>query len=67
MTETEQNELRVIDDLADAYSRFSRLPPCHDSDLKEFEAAIHTAQNIVMARSAVRRHPDVFKRRRGFK
>jgi len=63
----EQCELLVIDDLAAAYQRFRKLPICHASDLKEFEAAVHTAQNIVMARAAVRRHPDAFKRRKGFK
>lgn len=55
-------ELAVLHQLAEAYNAFGALPrsASHPSDADEFAAAIHTAQHIVMIRSAVRAHPDVF-------
>jgi hypothetical protein len=60
-------ELKVLDMLGDAYTAFTQLPQCHDSDLLEFEQAVHRAQNIIMARDAIRNHPKYFSVKEGFK
>lgn len=56
----EHTELDVLDKLVDAWNRFITLPPYHLTDTGEFAQAIHVCQNIVMARLAVRIHPDLF-------
>lgn len=61
-----KSELQVVCNLANAMNAFRELPVCHPSDLPEFEQAIHACQNILMARAAVRSHPDMFERKRGW-
>lgn len=53
-------ELKVSDLLAEAFIAFDALPFQRDHDRPEFIAAIHSAQRIVMARSARRLHPDIY-------
>lgn len=55
-------ELEVIERLAQVYNLFCALPleHTHPSDREEFAAVIHQAQRFVMARSAVRMHPETF-------
>jgi hypothetical protein len=55
-----KHELKVIKLLAEAYQSFSELEVYHPEDDGEFVRAVHAAQNIVMARAAVRRQPDFF-------
>ncbi len=55
-------ELRITEILADAFIAYAQLDRYHPSEMDEFTQAIHVAQRIVMARLAVREHPDVFHR-----
>ncbi len=47
-------EQAVLAYLAEAYNSFSGLEVLHPSDSREFEQAIHVAQNIVLSRIAIR-------------
>ncbi|MBC8273391.1 MAG: hypothetical protein H8E40_00260 [Chloroflexi bacterium] len=47
-------EKRVLELLADAYNLFLELEERHPCDAQEFMQAIHVAQNIVLARAALR-------------
>jgi hypothetical protein len=53
-------ELHVVELLGDVYNEFMMLPEIHPDDINEFGNGLHVLQNIVMSRSAVRCHPDVF-------
>lgn len=55
-----KEELEVIDLLAKAFTKFTKLPVMHPSERPEFVHHTHNLQHIVMARSAVRAHPDFF-------
>jgi hypothetical protein len=59
--EMEPDEIDVVEQLAEAWASFLRLPDHHPADRPEFCAAIHACQNIVMARAAVRARPDIFR------
>lgn len=50
---TKQENL-VLENLADAYINFAQLDTLHPADRREFEDAVHRAQNIVMSRPAMR-------------
>jgi len=52
---TEEEDV-VVNLLAEAWEKFLGLEVLHNSDLREFEQAIHVAQNIIMARSVLRDH-----------
>jgi hypothetical protein len=56
----DEKEMKVVDLLAESYNAFTELPVLHPNDHVEFVQAIHAAQNIVMARLAVKAHPKVF-------
>ena len=47
-------EIRILEDLGAAWSRFQYLDVYHEDDVIAFRHAIHAAQNIVMARLAYR-------------
>ncbi len=49
-----EEEKQIIGILGEAYKKFIRLPILHTADQREFMHAIHIAQNIVLARSALR-------------
>jgi len=52
-------EQAVLDNLAAAWNAFLLLPIIHEADRVEFVSAIHAAQNIVLARTALRAmHPN---------
>lgn len=51
MDEAEREVLRL---LGEAAVKFAKLPGLHPSDRPEFVIAIHAAQNIVLARGALR-------------
>ena len=53
-TQLTKRELRCINQLAKAWNIYSKLDALHASDADEFAQAIHVAQNIVMARIALR-------------
>ncbi len=53
-------ELELCNKLADCYIAFCQLPIQHQNDAREFVSSIHALQKTIMARSAVREHPDVF-------
>ncbi len=57
---TEQ-EIIILNKLAEAWNEFLKLDKFHPSDNSEFSEAIHKAQLIVMARKAVRDCPEYFK------
>ena len=56
------DELRVAELLADAYIAFCQLDTYHPQETADMTNAIHSAQQIIMSRLAVRVHPDVFHR-----
>lgn len=47
-------ELEVLNSLAEAWNKFISLPEIHSDDKLEFRTAIHTAQNIILARPTLR-------------
>lgn len=53
-------ELDWIEVFTVAIDAFARLPEAHPADLAEAIPHFHALQNIVMARAAVRAHPDRF-------
>ena len=54
MTALESQEEKIINTLAEAWNEFVKLKVLHPSDNNEFMAAIHVAQNIIMARPVLR-------------
>ncbi len=58
---TEQ-EIKILDMLANAWNYYNKLEEYHPSDKQEFTEGIHRAQDIVMTRLAVRVHPELFYR-----
>ncbi len=55
-------EQKVVSLLADAWIVFTQLETYHPADAGEMATAIHQAQYIVMARLAVRQHPELLYR-----
>jgi hypothetical protein len=55
-------ELAVLTMTAELYNALMALPDRHPSDADDFARDIHSIQNRVMARLAVRAHPDFFRR-----
>lgn len=51
-------ELHVLELAADLYGAFAALPRAHTSDHDDVVFHVHAIQRIVMARAAVRAHPD---------
>jgi hypothetical protein len=51
-------ELRVLELTAELYRAFAALPRAHTSDHDDVVFHVHAIQRIVMARAAVRAHPD---------
>jgi hypothetical protein len=49
-----EDEQRILEKLAEAWNLFLELPVLHQWDRQEFMHAIHSAQNIVQARPAMR-------------
>lgn len=47
-------EHRIVEMLGIVYNEYTKLPVIHSQDKVEFMRAIHAAQNIVLARSALR-------------
>ncbi len=47
-------EKKVFELLGKAFDEFILLPMLHHADLTDFVAAIHAAQNIILARPAMR-------------
>lgn len=62
MSKLTEEEKITLSLLADANIAFCQLEEYHSSDAREFTEAIHKAQNIIMARLAVREHPEIFHR-----
>jgi len=55
-----EEELAIINLLANAYNLFIKLPLQHPMDQDEFCRNVHVLQRQVMAREARRRHPEIF-------
>lgn len=55
-----EDELATLDAIREAYSRFCDLPRAHPHELEEAVVFIHGLQRLVMARSAIRAHPERF-------
>lgn len=53
-------EMRVLDLLAEAHRAFLALPVMHPADLPEWVIDLHHLQNRVMARAAIRVNPGYF-------
>lgn len=53
-------EIAFVEAAGELMNAFCRIPPAHPSDTREVEAHVHAIQNLVMARSACREHPDKF-------
>lgn len=53
-------ERDALDKLADAINAIRALPSCHAGAERELVPHFHAIQQSVMARAAVRAHPDVF-------
>jgi hypothetical protein len=53
-----EDELGVLTRLGEAYDAFRALPQAHPSDHDEVVFHVHAIGRIVMARAAVRAHPD---------
>jgi hypothetical protein len=51
-------ELDVLNRLGKTYRAFAALPQAHPSDHDEVVFHVHALGRIVMARAAVRAHPD---------
>lgn len=51
-------EVLVLRYLAGAWNEYNRLTVLHGEDISEFLRAIHTAENLVLARVAVRMGED---------
>jgi len=52
MTDQEQ---KVLDQLANAWNEFLKLPLVHNDELPDFRKAIHDAQRIIMARPEIKK------------
>lgn len=59
-----QDEIKVIELLADAWNAFVKLEVMHPDDALHFRTNIHAAQSIIMQRDAVRLHAGIFKQSR---
>lgn len=58
MDETEQLEQKILDNLADAWNRFIKLPQTHGDDVPDFRRALHECQRIMATRQMRRINPD---------
>jgi hypothetical protein len=58
--------LAALDKLAEAINAIHALPVCHPADYAEMVPHFHAIQEKVMARAAVRAHPDIFRAEAGF-
>ena len=56
MPELTEQELRVANALGNIWNEFLLFPVLHPSDRREFEQAIHVAQNIILSRPFARKH-----------
>jgi hypothetical protein len=61
-----EQERKALAQFAEGSAGIFALPPVHPSDMQDIVFHVHAIQNIVMARAAVRAHPDEFHREDGF-
>lgn len=61
------DELAALDRLTEAINAIHQLPECHAADYAELVPHFHAIQEKIMARAAVRAHPDVFRAADGFR
>lgn len=59
MSLTEQEKI-VLATTASLWNQLNALPPPHRHDREEHMRDIHNIQNRIMARLAVRSHPEIF-------
>jgi len=59
LTEQEQELILLT---ATLWNKFCELPNRHPSDAVEMARDIHDIQHRIMARAAVRAHPEIFPR-----
>jgi hypothetical protein len=60
-------EIAALDKLVEAINAILALPECHPADRAELVPHLHAIQEKVMARAAVRAHPDYFRASEGFR
>ncbi len=58
-------EIAIVNKLGQAWADFHQLSEMHPSDSADFVFHVHALQNIVMCRSAMRMHSDVFRDKTG--
>lgn len=62
-TSMTENEIKILENLGDAWNDFLALEELHSSEKVEFMNGIHMCQYILMSRDAVRNHPDLFHKK----
>lgn len=55
-----EDERAALDKLTDAIKAIHALPASHPTDYAELVPHFHAIQEKIMARAAVRAHPDLF-------
>lgn len=63
LTEREREALKQF---SEGVAGIFALPKAHPADLQDVVFHVHAIQSIVMARAAIRAHPDEFHREEGF-
>lgn len=61
LNELTAQELAVLQMTAELFNALMALPDKHPSDADDFTRDIHAIQNRLMARLAVRAHPEFFR------
>lgn len=60
-------ELAALDRLTETINAIHDLPECHPADYAELVPHFHAIQEKIMARAAVRAHPNVFRAAASFR
>lgn len=62
LTEAEHTVVRLLGNAASRYARHVvGSGPTRDHDIAEFNLAIHTLQNTVLAQAAARAYPELYR------
>jgi len=55
-----KEEIELLEHLCEIWNNYCKLTTLHPQDGREMCDAIHRAQHIIMKRSAIRDHPEIF-------
>jgi hypothetical protein len=61
LTDTEHRALTLTAELADLFLDITGDGPSRSGDIREAREAIHVIQRMIMAQSAARAHPDLYR------